>query len=220
MDNEMFASRRERVLTAIRTSTRPLDDVELSRRSGVRPRQTVNTICHALATEGIIERLTGPHGLIVNRLISGPDVLSASMLDLDLPAPVMRAPARARAAAPTAASNGDVIAQLGRRLGLDLAPRRISHPSGAQVGIDGVATDNSVLVQAWTAAGPATPAQRAELVAEAVKLFWIGRVVTPMPRRLLICAVDPEAIAHLTPRSWQSRAIADLGVEVGLLARP
>lgn len=215
----MFASRRERVLAAIRASTRPLDDVELSRRSGVRPRQTVNTICHALAADGVVERLTGPHGLIVNRLVAAPNALSASMLDLDLPAPAPPQPRTARGREPSGPTASDVTSQLGERLGVELGARRISHPSGAQVGIDGVAADNSVLVQTWTATGPATPAQRAELVAEAVKLFWIGRVVTPMPRRLLICAVDPEAIAHLTPRSWQTRAIADLGVEVGTLTR-
>lgn len=212
----MFASRRERVLATIRASARPLDDVELSRRSGIRPRQTVNTICHALAAEGVIERLTGPHGLIVNRLTAGaPDLLRGSMLDIELPAAEPSLSQR-RAGAPKPA---DIVAELSRRLGVELVPRRISHPSGAQVGIDGVAADNSVLVQAWPAVGPATPAQRSDLLGETVKLFWIARALTPMPRRLIVCATDQAALAHLTPRAWQARAIAELGVEVDVLSR-
>lgn len=219
VDTEMFATRRERVLATIRTSARPLDDVELSRRSGVRPRQTVNTICHALAAEGIIERLAGPSGLIVNRLATATtDLVRESMLDIDVggtPGPPVTAQLR-RARAPRPA---EIIADLGRRLGIELSSRRIGHPSGAQVVIDGVADDNSVLAQAWSVLGPATPAQRSDLLGEAVKLFWIARILTPMPRRLLICAADPEAIAHMTPRTWQTRAIAELGVDVDVLAR-
>ncbi len=212
----MVASRRERVLAAIRASARPLDDVELSRRSGVRPRQTVNTICHALAADGVIDRISGPNGLIVNRLATAsPGLLEASMLDIEVPGPEP-SPGQRRAGAPRSA---DIVAGLSRRLAVELSPRRISHPSGAQVAIDGVAPDNSVLVQAWTPVGPATPAQRSDLLGEAVKLFWIARVLTPMPRRLIVCAADPAAIAHLTPRTWQTRAIAELGVEIDVLGR-
>jgi hypothetical protein len=45
-----------------------LDDDELSRRSGITPRQQVNIICRRLEQRGILERFTGTRGKIVNRL--------------------------------------------------------------------------------------------------------------------------------------------------------
>jgi hypothetical protein len=45
-----------------------LDDDELSRRSGVVPRQQVNIICRRLEQRGILTRFTGTYGKIVNRL--------------------------------------------------------------------------------------------------------------------------------------------------------
>jgi hypothetical protein len=47
-----------------------LDDDELSRRSGVTPRQQVNLICRRLEQRGILERVAGTRGKIVNRLSS------------------------------------------------------------------------------------------------------------------------------------------------------
>ena len=76
-----------------------------------------------------------------------------------------------------------------------LVPRRISHPSGAQVGIDGVAADNSILVQGLARGRTGPPAQRSDLLGETVKLFWIARALTPMPRRLIVCATDQAARA-------------------------
>src|SRR5688572_3272561 len=59
---------REKVLAALRHATRPLDDDELARRTLITPRQTVNQICRGLAAEGLIARVNGPDGKIVNRL--------------------------------------------------------------------------------------------------------------------------------------------------------
>ncbi len=46
-----------------------LDDDELSRKSGVEPRQTVNQICRRLDSMGSIRRVVGERGKIVNYLI-------------------------------------------------------------------------------------------------------------------------------------------------------
>ena len=61
---------RERILSAMQGSLRPLDDDQLSHRSGVTPRQTVNMICQRLATEGVLLRTVGPDGKIMNELMS------------------------------------------------------------------------------------------------------------------------------------------------------
>jgi len=58
---------RDRILSVIRSSLQSMDDDLLSRRSGVRPRQTVNMICRQLAEEGVLQRTVGPDGKIVHR---------------------------------------------------------------------------------------------------------------------------------------------------------
>jgi hypothetical protein len=45
-----------------------LDDDELSKRSGVRPRQQVNQICRFLEAAGKLTRRVGPEGKIINLL--------------------------------------------------------------------------------------------------------------------------------------------------------
>jgi hypothetical protein len=63
-------SHRERVIAAL--AAHPgLDDDELSRTTGIRPRQQVNQICRRLETEGALRRVSGPDGKIVNMLTAG-----------------------------------------------------------------------------------------------------------------------------------------------------
>jgi hypothetical protein len=59
---------RERVLAALRLSSLPLDDDQLSERADVHPRQQVNQICRSLENGGLIHRFRGPAGKIVNEL--------------------------------------------------------------------------------------------------------------------------------------------------------
>jgi hypothetical protein len=56
----------ERILAALRARMNPLDDDELSTVTGIRPRQTVNQICRALAEAGAIARGVGANGKLVN----------------------------------------------------------------------------------------------------------------------------------------------------------
>jgi len=48
-----------------------LDDDQLSRQSGIRPRQTVNQICRRLEATGQLRRTTGSDGKIINTLLDG-----------------------------------------------------------------------------------------------------------------------------------------------------
>lgn len=69
------ASHRDVVLRVLRLSPRPLDDDQLSDRTGIRPRQQVNQICRGLQREGLVRRYVGEHQKIVNEQVSptGPD---------------------------------------------------------------------------------------------------------------------------------------------------
>ncbi len=59
---------RERVLKALRLATHPLDDDELSGPLNIHPRQTVNQATRKLEREGLIRRVSGPDGKLVNVL--------------------------------------------------------------------------------------------------------------------------------------------------------
>ena len=56
------------IVTALKRAP-GLDDDELSRKSGVEPRQTVNQICRHLESKGLIRRVVGQRGKIVSNLI-------------------------------------------------------------------------------------------------------------------------------------------------------
>jgi len=60
-----------RLLRAISNSDRALDDDELSQRTGIKPRQTVNQILRRLEREGVVRRRTGPEGKLVTELPDG-----------------------------------------------------------------------------------------------------------------------------------------------------
>ena len=104
-----------------------------------------------------------------------------------------------------------MLVALGARLGVALAPRRLFHPSGARVEIDGADNNLSVLVECWAHQGRARVAQKNKLVVDATKLNWIANALDPKPTRLILCVSDPAAVAHLSGLSWQAQAIRELG---------
>jgi hypothetical protein len=67
---------RERLLAAIQACP-GLTDAELCRLTGIEPHQQVNQICRALAARGLIRRVTGPGGQIVNLPSDGTTALAS-----------------------------------------------------------------------------------------------------------------------------------------------
>lgn len=113
-----------------------------------------------------------------------------------------------------------MLATLSDKLGITLAPTRLSHPSAARVEIDGAAPDLSVLVECWAHQGPAKVAQKYKLVNDATKLAWVAGWLLPRPQRLQLCVTDEQAVKHLRGVSWQGQAIAALGVEIVVVDLP
>src|SRR4051794_3384056 len=74
MSAQEEVTNRERILRTLRLSSSALDDDQLAQRVGITPRQTVNQICRRLSADGIVDRVTGPDGKIVNVLISSPEI--------------------------------------------------------------------------------------------------------------------------------------------------
>lgn len=60
-----MSTNRERILKTI-VATPGLTDGEIRAMTGVEPHQQVNQICRSLAREGLVRRITGVHGKIVN----------------------------------------------------------------------------------------------------------------------------------------------------------
>ncbi len=218
-------SNRDLILEALASSVEPLDDDELASRAGISPRQTVNMLCRTMESEGVLRRFRGVDGKIVNQTVGG---VRASSRPLAEP---QRLAARADGleteplvSPPTDPAAGDsqeqrraeahMLAALSRRLGVVLAPRRIFHPSGARVEIDGADDGLTFLVECWAHQGPAKVAQKNKLVVDATKLNWVARSLDPKPVRLILCVSDPAAVGHLSGVSWQAHAIRELGVEI------
>ncbi|HEY1640570.1 MAG TPA: helix-turn-helix domain-containing protein [Streptosporangiaceae bacterium] len=215
---------RERVLTELRTASRPLDDGELARRTGISPRQAVNRICRDLENAGLLRRRSGPDGKLVNELVRGP---GTSAEPADVPAPGRLVVSVAPDDDPPGHSGEQRAAErmmldlLGQQLGLRLDPARITVPGGARVEIDGSDPARGVLVECWAHQGPPRSAQRHKVLADAFKLTWISRALRPAPQ-LILCLADPLAAAPFLPdgRSWAAHALHDLGIGIRLVDLP
>ena len=109
---------------------------------------------------------------------------------------------------------------LSDQLGVELAPRKLQHSSGARVELDGADPDLTVLVECWAHQGPAKVAQKYKLVNDATKLSWVAGTLQTRPNRLILCVSDEAAVKHLRGKSWQGQAIASLGVEIAVVRLP
>lgn len=208
---------RERILETLAAAGHPLDDDELARRAGIEPRQTVNQLCRHLASEGSILRAPGPAGKIVNS-IAGRNLPTTGGAVAE--GPVRGVGPVAGSSVEQRAAEGVMLAALGERLGVRLAPRKLDHPSGGRVELDGADEALTVLVECWAHQGTAKVAQKYKLVNDAVKLHWIATSLPPAHRRLIICVSDEAAVRHLRGRSWQRQAITHLGVELVVVELP
>jgi hypothetical protein len=209
-------TQRDLVLEALSSSLHPLDDDELARRAGVSPRQAVNQVMRKLEREGVVRRVPGPDGKMVNDLLIRGGAARATTSRAELLATVSP-PALAGDATEQRLAERHMLNALGERLGVHLEPRRLHHASGARVEIDGADDSLSVLVECWAHQGPAKPAQKSKLIVDATKLSWIAKSLDPAPARLILCLSDPAAMSHLAGRSWQAEAIRDLGVEIAIV---
>lgn len=100
-------------------------------------------------------------------------------------------------------------------VGVDLNPQRLPFPGGAQVDVDGVSGDESVLVEVFAHQGGLKGGQRHKIAGDALKLITIAR--DRQPRPTLILAFGDESIAKWAAgRSWLAAALVtwDIKVEV------
>lgn len=224
---------RAELLDALRLSSQPLDDDQLSDRTGIRPRQQVNQICRALELAGLTRRYRGPHGKIVNELIRPTTDSSPAGFVLPVNAPrtshegqatMMRETFHSRPAGSSLEQRDAervMLDLLGKQLNLALEPATITVASGARIEVDGADADRTVLVECWAHQGPPKPAQRHKVLSDAFKLTWISRTIYPRPR-LILCLSDPAAAAPFVSgaKSWAAQALQDLDIGVVIVDLP
>jgi hypothetical protein len=223
---------RERVVAAIRISSRPLDDDQIAANTGISPRQTVNQICRGLESEGMVRRRPGPDGKIVNEWLGDQDWERGSApVAAGIAVSGQGAPADSAATVSGVVPAGDSAEQrgaervmldlLGAQLGLELNPTTMTVPSGERVEVDGADASRTVLAECWAHQGPPKSAQKHKVLADAFKLAWIGTTVYPRPQ-LILCLSDPLAAAPFLPgaRSWASRALQDHHITVSVVSLP
>jgi len=217
-------SHRAVILEAMRLSSLPLDDDQLSKRTQIRPRQTVNQICRRLQAEGLLDRVSGSDGKIVNvlRRRSAPPASELSDASAKPPAHVaeLSPDEPAGHSREQRAAETQLLEGLSSAVGRSLAPAVIRLPSGVRVEVDGADAEQSILVECWAHIGKVKGAQRLKVLTDAFKLIWIANNIPGRPR-LVLCMGDHEAAApFINRRAWYGQALADQGVEVVVVSLP
>jgi hypothetical protein len=100
-----------------------------------------------------------------------------------------------------------------RTVGKALQPRRLTLPGGANVAVDGVANDHSVLVEVFAHQGALKGGQRHKIATDVLKLITIARDLTPRPR-LILAFAEPGLADWAAGRSWLAASLLAWGVEV------
>jgi hypothetical protein len=112
-----------------------------------------------------------------------------------------------------------MIAALSADLGVALAPRSITLPSGNRLAVDGMSDDPLIYCEAWAHQGPPKSAQRAKVAKDLLKLTFLASVA-PTPPRLILLFSDKAACAPFRSRSWIADVIAASHVDVMVVDLP
>jgi len=112
-----------------------------------------------------------------------------------------------------------MIAELGRRLGMQLSPRSFVLPEGGRLVIDAASGDAQFLCEAWAYQGPPRAPQRHEVLAEAFKLHFLAQVLGG-DRRLALLFGDAQAAAPFRGSKWFAQALRMMGIEIHVVDLP
>jgi hypothetical protein len=105
-----------------------------------------------------------------------------------------------------------ILASVGKELGVELAPRSLRLEHGARVDVDGVAPDESVLVEVFAHQGRLRGGQFHKVARDALKLITLKR--SRPAAQLVLAFGDPDAAAGVTGASWLAEALRAWGVAV------
>lgn len=152
----------DHILMHLRGASRPLDDDELAALLGVR-RQAINIRCRDLAAQGLLKRVTGVNGKLVNVLVGGgrPSGLT------DAPPPRQSSAAPLTPGASDAWDEATTQAMLVRHLAGDgWLIEQVANTATRQHGVDVLATKDGVgwaiEVKGWPGTRYADPRRQTE----------------------------------------------------------
>jgi hypothetical protein len=97
-------------------------------------------------------------------------------------------------------------------VGVELTPRSLRLDGGARVDVNGVAPDESVLVEIFAHQGRLKGAQFHKVAQDALKLITLKRSRSDC--RLIIAFGDPDAAACVSAGSWLAEALRTWEIEV------
>lgn len=98
-----------------------------------------------------------------------------------------------------------ILAGVGNELGVELAPRSLQLEHGARVDVDGVASDDSIIVEIFAHQGRLRGGQFHKVARDALKLITLKR--TRPTAQLVLAFADPDAAACVTGASWLAEAL-------------
>lgn len=109
-----------------------------------------------------------------------------------------------------------LLAWLGKRDGLSLAPKRLELASGTRVELDGFCEEPLVLCEVYSRLGPVASSTVYKACADAMKLVWIRDAYMPGARVVLLIA-NQDLEKRLTGgRGWRPLMLRSYGVEIVL----
>lgn len=106
-----------------------------------------------------------------------------------------------------------ILDAVAHSVGVELCPRRLTLVGGAVVDVDGVAADESVLVEVFAHQGELKGGQRHKIGGDALKLITIARGRVPAPR-LVLAFADPAMTTFFAGKSWLAAAVIAWDIEV------
>jgi hypothetical protein len=105
-----------------------------------------------------------------------------------------------------------ILAGLSVEFDVDLTPRSLFLDGGARVDVDGVAKDESMLVEVFAHQGRLKGAQFHKVARDALKLITLAR--SRQKARLILAFGDQDAAACVTAGSWLAETLRTWGIEV------
>jgi hypothetical protein len=97
-------------------------------------------------------------------------------------------------------------------VGKELTPTTVTFDTGAPVQVDGVAADESVLVEIFARQGKLKPGQQKKVALDAFKLVTLGR--SRPGAELILAFADAEAAAYPRGAGWLAEALKTWKVRV------
>ena len=106
-----------------------------------------------------------------------------------------------------------MLTELSKQIGHELKPRPVDLPDGHAPRVDGVCDSPFVLCEARAHQGRPKGAQPKKVMADALKLLYIERVLDRPARKILLFS-DSDAAAPFLGDGWQAHALRTFDVEV------